>query len=139
MGFGWIFVNPVQEPGFSGSLYSIRDYFALNPLLVDEASKNEPASQLRDAIEHAQGLGLSMMTDLVINHCAVDSPLIKEHPGWFKWDKKGKVAHPWCMDGKRKVVWGDLARFDHKRTSEPEGLSDFVLNMIDHLVGLGVG
>ena len=31
MGFNWIFVNPVQRPGKSGSLYSIADYFELNP------------------------------------------------------------------------------------------------------------
>lgn len=137
MGFDWIFVNPVQQPGMSGSLYSIRDYFGLNPLLVDAASDIEPTQQLRDAIEHAQGQGMHMMTDLVINHCAVDSPLIGEHPEWFKWSKKGKVAHPWCMDGKRKVVWGDLARFDHKRTSDPDGLYTFVQKIIGHLVSLG--
>lgn len=31
MGFDWVFVNPVQRTGASGSLYSIADYFALNP------------------------------------------------------------------------------------------------------------
>ena len=26
MGFDWVFINPVQKPGYSGSLYSIVDY-----------------------------------------------------------------------------------------------------------------
>jgi len=26
MGFNWVFVNPVNYPGFSGSLYSVKDY-----------------------------------------------------------------------------------------------------------------
>lgn len=137
MGFNWVFVNPVQEPGLSGSLYSIKNYFALNPLFVNDGSDMGPDDQLRATIKEAGGLGLQMMTDLVINHCAVDSPLLEEHPQWFEWDKNGKVKHPWCMDGKRKVVWGDLARFDHEDTSDPEGLHEFILSIIDHLVGLG--
>ncbi len=30
MGFDWVFVNPIQELGRSGSLYSISDYFGIN-------------------------------------------------------------------------------------------------------------
>ena len=40
MGFDWIFVNPIQKTGVSGSLYSVADYFQLNPLLVDQAASN---------------------------------------------------------------------------------------------------
>ena len=39
MGFDWIFVNPIQKPGRSGSLYSIADYFQINPRFVDQDSK----------------------------------------------------------------------------------------------------
>jgi starch synthase (maltosyl-transferring) len=137
MGFTWVFLNPVQHPGFSGSLYSIKYYFGFNPLLLDESSSLEPAAQFRAAMEEARERGLSMMTDLVINHCAVDSPLIEEHPEWFKWGKSGKIAHPWCMDGGKKVVWGDLASFDHLGTADPEGLFEFFMRIVDHLVGLG--
>ena len=34
MGFNWIFLNPIHYPGFSGSLYAVKDYYALNPLFV---------------------------------------------------------------------------------------------------------
>ena len=34
MGFDWIFVNPIQPTGRSGSLYSISDYFGVNPALL---------------------------------------------------------------------------------------------------------
>ena len=34
MGFDWVFVNPIQKLGRSGSLYSIADYFAINPVLL---------------------------------------------------------------------------------------------------------
>ena len=75
MGFDWVFLNPVQRPGKSGSLYSIADYFALNPLFVDPASPLEPDAQLRDTMAFAESRGLRVMVDLVINHCAADSRL----------------------------------------------------------------
>ena len=38
MGFDWIFVNPIQKPGQSRSLYSIADYFRINPRFLDRKS-----------------------------------------------------------------------------------------------------
>ena len=34
LGFDWVFINPIHYPGFSGSLYSVKDYFSMNPLSV---------------------------------------------------------------------------------------------------------
>jgi starch synthase (maltosyl-transferring) len=136
MGFDWIFVNPVQPPGESGSLYSIRDYFGINSALVDP--KGGPGEkQLRAACASAEKLGLGMMTDLVINHCAVDSPLVKEHPDWFVM-KRGKPANPFCLepDGS-KVIWRDLAQFDHRKSPDKDGMLDYFVRVVEHLVELG--
>jgi starch synthase (maltosyl-transferring) len=86
MGFNWIFVNPIQLPGYSGSLYSIADYFSINPLLVDKDSEKEPEEQVKEMTAAARKLGLRVMIDLVINHCAFDSQLLKEHPEWLMWE-----------------------------------------------------
>jgi starch synthase (maltosyl-transferring) len=138
MNFGWIFVNPVQKPGMSGSLYSIADYFELNPRLVDPtASLQEPEKQLRNVTEYAQAKGLRVMVDLVINHCAVDSHLIGEHPAWFVRDANGRVDHPFCIENGKKVVWGDLARFDHRGTSDPDGLYRYFHDVVTYLIDLG--
>ncbi len=137
MGFNWIFVNPIQCPGFSGSLYSIKDYFNFNPLLIDGDSKKPPVKQVKEMTGKAKKLGLKMMVDLVINHCAVDSDLIKEHPEWFQWRRKGKVAHPFCDENGKKVVWGDLAKFDHTHTRDQEGLYQFFFSIVQFLIDLG--
>ena len=137
MGFNWVFVNPVQRPGKSGSLYSIADYFALNPLLVDKDAPLAPEEQLRAALEDAGERGLRVMVDLVINHCAIDSPLVREHPGWFVRERGGDVAHPYCDENGKKVVWRDLARFDHQHTSDPEGLFRYFRKIVEYLIGLG--
>lgn len=137
MGFNWVFVNPVNLPGFSGSLYSIKDYFDFNPLFVDGNSKETPEQQIKGMIRQAERLGLSMMIDLVINHCAVDSELLKTNPYWFKWDANGEAAHPFAFDNGGKVIWGDLAKFDHRDTKDKEGLFRFFMEAVRFLVELG--
>ncbi|MCP5126530.1 MAG: alpha-amylase [Gammaproteobacteria bacterium] len=137
MGFDWIFINPVQKPGYSGSLYSIVDYFDLHPLLADPESKLPLEQQLKTALAAADKLGLKVMVDLVINHCAFDSELTRQHPEWFVREGDGSVAHPFCMEDGRKVVWGDLALFNHQHTSDPEGLYRYFFKIVEYLMQLG--
>src|SRR5690554_119016 len=103
MGFDWIFVNPVQKLGRSRSLYSIKDYFQIDPWLLNPRSSAAPEVQMRERVSQAESLGLGMIVDLVINHCAYDSTLLKQHPEWFI--KQGRrIAHPYCMHDGEKVV-----------------------------------
>lgn len=137
MGFNWVFVNPIQRTGKSQSLYSVADYSAFDARLLDAKSTLDPDSQLRSAVDAAQGLGLQMMTDLVANHCSVDSDLIKTHPEWFLWESKGRVARASCLEQGKKVVWDDLAQFDHGHTSDPEGLYRYFFAVVDSLYQRG--
>jgi starch synthase (maltosyl-transferring) len=137
MGFNWVFVNPIQKPGMSGSLYSIKDYFSFNPLLIEEKSSTKPADQVKAVCRMAKQRGMKMMIDLVINHCAVDSDLIKKHPEWFAWQENGEVAHPTADQDGKTVTWGDLARFDHRHTKDKEGLYQFCSKVVDFLLELG--
>ncbi|MBW1719420.1 MAG: alpha-amylase, partial [Deltaproteobacteria bacterium] len=137
MGFNWVFVNPIQRSGESGSLYSIADYYDFNPVLVDQKSKKGPQEQVKEAIKTAKKLGLRAMVDLVINHCSVDSDLIKSHPEWFLWESEGHVVHPFCDEDGKKVVWKDLAKFDHRDTRDKEGLFRYFRNILNFLIELG--
>jgi starch synthase (maltosyl-transferring) len=137
MGFNWIFINPIQQPGSSGSLYSIKEYFQINPLFIDEKSPMPPFIQVKDMIREAERLGLKIMIDLVINHCSTDSDLIEQHPEWFIREKDGTFAHPFCMENGKKVVWKDLAKFNHSGTPDPSGLYDYFLSIIKFLIDLG--
>jgi starch synthase (maltosyl-transferring) len=137
MGFNWLFVNPIQRVGTSGSLYSIADYFDFNPLLVDGESEKKPEAQVKDMIMAAEKLGLKVMVDLVINHCAADSDLVKSHAAWFLHESDGSIAHPFAYEDQKKVVWKDLARFDHRNTRDKEGLFQFFLSVVNFLSDLG--
>ena len=137
LGFDWVFVNPIQQTGQSKSLYSITDYFTLNPDFVDTATATPPNQQIREVVRIANGLGLRMMTDLVVSHCAYDSDLVHQHPRWFV-RHDGAIAHPAYhgADG-RGAVWHDLAQFDHRHSTDRDGLFAYVLRVVEHLIGLG--
>ncbi|MEW6382193.1 MAG: alpha-amylase family glycosyl hydrolase [bacterium] len=137
MGFNWIFVNPIQRPGTSGSIYGIADYADINPLLIDQKSSLSPQEQVKEVTRTAGRLGLRMMVDLVINHCSVDSDLLKLHPEWFLWESKGHVAHPFADENGKKVVWMDLAQFDLKHTRDKEGVFHYFFGVVKSLVELG--
>ncbi len=138
MNFDWIFVNPIQKPGRSGSLYSIADYFAVHPRLVNKRSRKKAETQIKEVIQKAEKKhGVRFMIDLVINHCAIDSDLVKKHPKWFARDSSGNIEHPYCLEDGKKVVWYDLARFDHQHTAEPEALYRYFLKIVEHYIGLG--
>jgi starch synthase (maltosyl-transferring) len=136
MGFDWIFVNPIQLLGASRSLYSIADYFRVNPVFLD-ASAISPEDQIRQVTMQARACGLKTMIDLVINHCAMDSPLVREHPEWFVRTSDGRIAAASCSSDRKKVVWKDLAQFNHSHTSDPEGLYRHCLGIVEHLISLG--
>jgi starch synthase (maltosyl-transferring) len=136
MNFDWVFINPVQYPGYSGSLYSIKDYFRLNPLIVDAAEPKEAVREFKRVAETARALGLKLMVDLVISHCAFDSDLVKQHPEWFQREH-GRIVHPSCREGDKVVTWKDLAQFDYKHGRDQEGLLKYFLKVVDFLVDLG--
>jgi starch synthase (maltosyl-transferring) len=137
LGFDSVFINPVQYPGYSGSLYSTKDYFRLNPLIATGLTRRSAESSFRNMAKEAERLGLKLVVDLVISHCAFDSELIEKQPKWFLHEK-GRVAHPWCLEGSKKVVWRDLAQFDHKHSRDKEGLYAYLFKVVEYLLGLGI-
>jgi starch synthase (maltosyl-transferring) len=136
--FNWVFINPIQRPGASRSLYSISDYFQINPALLDPGSQASPNDQAREMMGQARAAGLKVMLDLVLNHCAIDSPLTRQHPEWFVREHNGRIANAWCQHNDQKVIWRDLAQFDHAHTRDPEGLYKYSLSVVEHLLALGV-
>ncbi len=93
MGFNWIYINPLNDVGFSGSLYSIKNYFTMNPIFAQSEDDQTTWASFRTLITECHKLGMKVMIDLVINHTAVD--MVEEHPSWYekKWaviDKETK-------------------------------------------------
>lgn len=115
MGFDWIYLNPVHYPGFSGSLYAVRQTDRLHPLLQGD-DPAEPDALLRGFTAAATDHGLKVMMDLVVNHTAKDSPLTEQHPDWFARNADGSVRSPRAVDPddpEKFTEWGDLAEIDY--------------------------
>ncbi|HEX5727232.1 MAG TPA: hypothetical protein VFX98_17305 [Longimicrobiaceae bacterium] len=117
MGFDWLFVNPWHYPGFSGSLYAVKEYGRLNPAFVPAGQEGRGLEPLREALAAIAALGMRPMMDLVVNHTAKDSPLVESHPEWYRWDAPGQVHSPSVReahDPSQVTVWGDLAEIDNE-------------------------
>jgi starch synthase (maltosyl-transferring) len=136
LGFDWIFVNAFQTSGFSGSLYSIKDHQVIDPRFVDPAA-GPARSQLDAVVRAAERLDLRLMTDLVINHTAFDSPLVHEHPDWYRRGDDGRPVHPGALDGDRWVTWGDLVEVDNAGSPDRENLWRYWLAVVERLAGWG--
>ena len=138
MGFTWVYINPVSYPGFSGSLYSVKDYYRLHPLLLDGSDIPE-TEQLRAMIMAAHERGLKVMFDLVINHTAIDCPLVSEHPDWYKSDEWGKIKNPEVWEGDKFITsWGDLAEINNDASPDREGLWNYWKELVSYHIDLGV-
>ncbi len=138
MGFNAVYVNPFHYPGFSGSLYAVKDYYRLNPRFRDGERRDDDAL-LRGFIEAAQACRLRVIMDLVVNHTAKDSELVASHPEWFARDQKGEIRSPFATDPadpRRKTEWGDLAELDYKGSRRDE-IAAYFQGIVQHYVGLG--
>jgi starch synthase (maltosyl-transferring) len=136
LGFDWIFVNSFMYAGHSGSLYSIKDHYTIDPRVLDpDGGPSE--GQLARVVDTAESLALRLMGDLVLNHTAFDSPLVTEHPDWYKRGADGKPLHPGAKDGDRWVTWGDLLEIDNAGSPDRDRLWAYWVDLVEHYVNLG--
>ena len=140
MGFNAVYVNPFHYPGFSGSLYAVKDYYRLNPRFRG----SEPGDDdhlLCGFTEAARTHGLRVIMDLVVNHTSKDSELVASNPDWFTHDARGNIVSPYATDPAdptQKTVWGDLAELNYQPPQRRQILTYFQ-QLVRHYIGLGFG
>jgi len=138
MGFNAVYLNPFHYPGFSGSLYAVKDYYRLNPLFRGNEPGDDDSFLCRFG-EAAREHGLRVIMDLVVNHTSKDSELVTKNPDWFTRDARGNVVSPYATDPANpteKTVWGDLAELDYRPPQRRQILAYFQ-QLVRHYVGLG--
>jgi starch synthase (maltosyl-transferring) len=140
MGFNWIFLNPFHYPGFSGSLYAVKDYYRLHPILQGNSDRT-PDELLSHFISTAGEAGIGVMMDLVVNHTSKDAELVAEHPDWYLRDAHGGLRSPFAEDlddPSRVTVWEDLAQLDYSDRPERAEMLAYWNALVAHYVGLGI-
>lgn len=96
-------IHPLGEKnrkGQAGSPYAIKDYRAINP----EFGTLEDFIRICDEIHQR---GMKVMIDVVYNHTAPDSVLVKEHPEWFYRKANGEM-------GNQVGDWTDIVDLDYR-------------------------
>ncbi|MBM4289673.1 MAG: alpha-amylase, partial [Deltaproteobacteria bacterium] len=139
MGFNWVYVNPFHYPGFSGSLYAVKDYYSFHPNFI-AGVEGDPFQALQQFTQAARNQGLAVMMDLVLNHTASDALLVEQHPEWYARNQDGSIKHPSCIDpadASKVTVWGDLAELEFWPPPDPDGLLSFFLEVVSRYVEVG--
>jgi cyclomaltodextrinase len=88
----------LKKKGSIGSPYAVRDYYAINP---DYGSKDD----LHRLVTEAHRRGLRVIIDIVANHTAWDSVMMKT-PDFYRHDASGQIVSPYD--------WTDVAALDYR-------------------------
>jgi glycosidase len=95
-------IHPLGEKmrkGTIGSPYAVRDYYAVNPDYGSEAD-------LKELVSQAHQLGMKVIIDIVANHTAWDSVMMKT-PEFYKQNAEGKIIPP-------VAEWTDVAGLNYE-------------------------
>jgi glycosidase len=106
-------IHPIgqeKKKGTIGSPYAVQDYYAVNP---DYGTKDD----LKRLINEAHRRGLKVIVDVVANHTAWDSVLMK-HPDWYKHDAKGNITYPYD--------WFDIAALNYTNPQLRQYMTDML-------------
>ena len=121
LGVTVLWLMPVHPPGqlkkkgTLGSPYAVHDYYTINP---DYGT----AAELKHLVQAAHAHGLKMIVDIVANHTAWDSVLMK-HPDYYKHDASGNVISP-------VPDWADVAALNYANAE----LRKYMLDMLKYWV-----
>jgi len=139
MGFDWVYLNPFHYPGFSGSLYAVKDYYRIHNLMWDGEHSLEDL--LKAFCWKAGEHGLSVIMDLVVNHTSKDATLTEQHPEWFMHEPDGSLRSPRAIDpadARKVTIWGDLAEIDYHNPAHAGAITSYFGDMIGHFIDCGI-
>jgi len=107
--------NPDSLPGspYAQRTLNIARRFSNHPELPDEKRRKQDYADIRRLTDHARELGMNTITDLVLNHVAIDNPMV---------NSKATEFHVEAMSGSgpaEKTVTIDTSRWfkRHKETT----------------------
>jgi glycosidase len=113
----WIMpVNPVgqlKKKGTLGSVYAVQDYYGINPAY---GTKDD----LKRLVAETHKRGMKIVIDVVVNHTAWDSVLMK-HPEFYKKDAQGNIIAP-------DPDWTDVAGLDYRNPQ----LRSYIIEMLKY-------
>ena len=115
MGFDTLYLNPIHQTGSSDSIYAIRDYDAYDVAIFPKSDREQAKAQVQWFLSSCRTIGMRVLYDLVINHTAIDSPLVTVHPEWYEQNEDGSIqcAGTFTIEGDYEE-WKDCAKLDYR-------------------------
>jgi glycosidase len=107
-------IGQEKKKGSIGSPYAVKDYYAINP---DYGTEQE----LRRLISESHRRGMKVIIDIVANHTAWDSVLMKT-PDFYARDGQGRILSPYD--------WTDVAKLNY----ENPRVREYMTQMLKHWV-----
>lgn len=105
-------IGQAKKKGSVGSPYAVRDYYGVNP---DYGTK----ADLRRLITEAHRRGLRVIIDIVANHTAWDSVMMKS-PEFYVRDDRGRIVSP--------HDWTDVAKLNYDNPK----LREYMTRMLEY-------
>jgi glycosidase len=99
------------KKGRIGSPYAVRDYYAIHP---DYGTPDD----FKRLIDAAHQRGMKVIIDIVANHTAWDSVMMK-HRGWYKQNEAGEIIPP-------NPDWSDVAGLNY----DSQELRRYMIDML---------
>lgn len=100
-------IGEKNKKGTVGSPYAIKDYRAVDPA-------HGSLDDFKTLVEEIHKREMKVMIDIVFNHTAPDSVLVREHPEWFFRKENGEMGNQvgeWTdivdLDYVNKALWSD--------------------------------
>lgn len=113
-------IGKVNKKGSLGCPYSISDYRAVNP-------EYGTLEDFKNTIAAIHARGMKVMIDVVYNHTAHDSLLVRDYPQFFHQDSEGRPMTT-------VPEWSDVIDLKHP---QPE-LAQYLIDSLKFWVSLGV-
>ena len=107
-------LGQLKKKGTLGSMYALRDYYAIDPSLGTK-------EDLRKLVQQAHSRQMKVIIDIVANHTAWDSVMMA-HPDFYKKDKEGHITYPYD--------WTDVAALDYANPKLRRYMSDMLVYWI---------
>jgi cyclomaltodextrinase len=106
-------IGQLKKKGSIGSPYAARDYYAINP---DYGTKED----FKRLVAEAHRRGLKVIIDIVANHTAWDSVLMKQ-PDFYTRDASGRILPP-------VPDWADVADLNYDNPA----VRDYMIEMLKY-------
>ena len=91
MGVNAVWLTPIQDKGQTGNGYSNMGLHTVNPRLTGKDSYEESWQVVKWFVDEAHRRNIRVYIDLIVWGTVKESPLVAEHPDWYKgflnvWD-----------------------------------------------------